>query len=568
MSHYPFYEKRNNIILPASWEFSFNRNQDIDAFDPAAQVFTDHLTLPGCFDAMEQFAGAKGTGCYKSSFRLDHAAKLRLHIGGMGLYCRIYCDGREIGRSNMPFTPLNFDFQADAGVHTLMIAINNICNEAKAPQFQLSVDFYAFGGIYYSFYLMEMPDFYIDRAYISMIDPAAGKIGVTLQFGGDVPAETDVRYSFDNAAEEKTFHCNIQDGKAYMEAVVPDPTLWTPDAPVLHTLHCEIEGDSITERFGLRSIEVKGREILLNGEPLKLFGFNRHEHHPDFGAALPGVIHLNDLMLIKKTGANFVRGSHYPQHQGFLDLCDELGILVWEEGLAWGKQTPEGMCDPLFIQSQLDNVRAMIGESRNHPSIIMWGYLNECNSFDEEPAKLYKSLTDMIHQLDPQRPVTFALLGRKDHIVFEYADIVSMNLYPGWYDTEEEEIRTIHLIEPVIKDYMAYLDNTPAAKDKPFIISEIGAAALYGNKDRFRARWTEGYQADHLEEVIRIVGENTRINGVALWMFSDTRTGMQGRVLRRPRGYNNKGVFDEHRNPKEAVCVVTQGFKKYLNKER
>ena len=178
------------------------------------------------------------------------------------------------------------------------------------------------------------------------------------------------------------------------------------------------------------------------------------------------------------------------------------------------------------------------------------------------PAEIARSISDGLFRASLVAKVNDKVVGMYEPI---NADATVEFLT---FDTEEEEIRTIHLIEPVIKDYMAYLDNTTATKDKPFIISEIGAAALYGNKDRFRARWTEGYQADHLEEVIRIVRENTRINGVALWMFSDTRTGMQGRVLRRPRGYNNKGVFDEHRNPKEAVCVVTQGFKKYLNKER
>ena len=318
----------------------------------------------------------------------------------------------------------------------------------------------------------------------------------------------------------------------------------------------------MTERFGLRKIEIRGRSLLLNGKPLKLLGVNRHEHHPDFGYALPDAIHVNDLMLMKQCGCNFVRGSHYPQNQHFLDCCDEMGILVWEEGLAWGRKPSPNLLNPVFRESQRNNLTAMIQASFNHPSVILWGFLNECASTETESKPVYAELAALVKRLDPCRPVTFAVVQTRDHQVFEFADVISMNCYPGWYDTDDEEIRTIDNIQPFLRDTIGYIDSLPETRDKPFIISEIGAAALPGFHDRFHARWTEEYQADYHQAVTEFVCGEDRVAGVALWMFCDARTGMQGRILRRPRGFNNKGIFDEYRRPKEAVAVVRKNFRR------
>ena len=519
------------------------------------------MPLPGCFDVFEQFAGKKGTGCYRTDFTLKKEALLRLHIGGMGLACRIFCDGKEVGSSHMPFTPLDFDFRAGAGCHTLLIAVDNRCDEEKIPQFQLECDFYAYGGVYYELSLSTLPEFRIERIQVTTLDLDTGCVKLEVRFGGDVPEETELSLSFDNGAEENVL-CRITDRRAVLERNVPFPRVWSPDSPALHCVRCAIRGDAVTERFGLRKIEIRGRSLLLNGKPLKLLGVNRHEHHPDFGYALPDAIHVNDLMLMKQCGCNFVRGSHYPQNQHFLDCCDEMGILVWEEGLAWGRKPSPNLLNPVFRESQRNNLTAMIQASFNHPSVILWGFLNECASTETESKPVYAELAALVKRLDPCRPVTFAVVQTRDHQVFVFADVISMNCYPGWYDTDDEEIRTIDNIQPFLRDTIGYIDSLPETRDKPFIISEIGAAALPGFHDRFHARWTEEYQADYHQAVTEFVCGEDRVAGVALWMFCDARTGMQGRILRRPRGFNNKGIFDEYRRPKEAVAVVRKNFRR------
>ena len=559
MSHYPYFDVREKIDLPENWDFAFLKKAPLEEIVPEELSFTDHLPLPGCFDVFETFAGQKGTGCYRTEFRLKKTSRLRLHLGGMGLSCRIFCDGKEIGGSRLPFTPLYFDFMVQAGKHVLLIAINNQCDEKRIPQFQLGCDFYAYGGIYYDLTLQILPDFHFERVKVSVLDLDAGLVELDVSFGGNLPERAALFIAFDDS-EAFTENCEIIDGHARIEAKIPTPRLWTPETPHLHCVRCEMEGDSIDERFGLRTIEVCGRNLLLNGKPLKLLGFNRHEHHPDFGYTLPDAIHVNDLMLMKKCGCNFIRGSHYPQNQGFLDRCDEMGFLVWEESLAWGKKPAEKMLDPVFREAERRNIAAMIRESINHPSVILWGFCNECASNEPEAIPVYKELTELVKKLDPSRPVTFAVIHSRNHVVFEFADVIAMNCYPGWYDTEDEEIRTIGNIKPFLKETLDYIDSFPESRNKPFIISETGADALPGFHDRFHARWTEEYQADFHREVTDFVCGEERVCGVALWMFCDARTGMQGRILRRPRGYNNKGVFDEYRRPKEAVSVITQAF--------
>eukprot|EP00434_Breviolum_minutum_P021155 symbB.v1.2.018667.t1/scaffold1455.1/size117749/3 len=127
-------------------------------------------------------------------------------------------------------------------------------------------------------------------------------------------------------------------------------------------------------RFGLRTVATKGREILLNGAPVKLFGFNRHELTSS--AVLSYEELLRDVQLLKEVGANFVRGAHYAQDQRFLDLCDEHGLLVWEEVLGW-QNTPQDFADGIFLMQSMKLADEMVAASVNHPSVIFFGFFNE-----------------------------------------------------------------------------------------------------------------------------------------------------------------------------------------------
>ncbi|CAE8672871.1 unnamed protein product, partial [Polarella glacialis] len=155
---------------------------------------------------------------------------------------------------------------------------------------------------------------------------------------------------------------------------VPGARTWSPSDPQLHSLTVSlrfgsVELDRVTVRFGLRTVTTSDSRILINGEPVLLLGVNRHESHPLGGIYLPHQQLIEDLKIIRELGANFVRGAHYSQDQRFLDLCDEFGVLVWEETMSW-QPSFEDLQDPIFMSQQLQMLDETIDASVNHPSVI------------------------------------------------------------------------------------------------------------------------------------------------------------------------------------------------------
>ena len=220
---------------------------------------------------------------------------------------------------------------------------------------------------------------------------------------------------------------------------LPGTLLWSPGEPNLHVIHAMLGEDDARERIGIRQIETDGRRLLVNGEPVRLIGFNRHEAHPQFGQAQPEALLISDVQQLRDMGCNFVRGSHYPQDIRFLDLCDEAGICVWQEAIGW-QHTAEHLTDENFVGAQLTNIEEMVAASANRPSVLLWGILNESESHVPACRPTYERLLGRLRELDPTRPVTYASNHPYDDVCFDLADVVSINRYPGWYFGGVEEV--------------------------------------------------------------------------------------------------------------------------------
>jgi len=290
---------------------------------------------------------------------------------------------------------------------------------------------------------------------------------------------------------------------------------------------------------------------------VKLLGYNRHESHPQFGPALPYSQLLADLQLLRDLGCNFIRGCHYPQDQRFLDLCDELGFLVWEETLGW-QQKEKHFLSLNYKTSHRMMVDEMVKASFNHPSVILWGFLNEGDSHTLAAAPVYREASEQLRRLDPTRLITYASNHPKDDLCYDFADVISHNIYPGWYGDTEVEDR-FSLILPAIRACLDHIDSH-GQKSKPYILSEIGCEALYGWRDPMNGFFTEEFQAEYLRIVCEEVSRNPRINGLALWHFADARTYQGAYAMGRPRAFNNKGTLDEYRRPKKSYGVVKKIF--------
>lgn len=557
MNAYPVYEKRTVRDLSGIWDFFFipKEMMKLDSFTPDGLQYDDFQIVPGCFDAAPKYASQRGTGVYRTFFNLSKSGKCLLRIGGVSLYAKFFVDGVEIGSNPLPYSGFECEFEATEGRHELVVAVSNAFDYKACPLFSSYYDFYAFGGILRSIEIHELPTNYLGRCHVTTLDIEKGRVDLKMEITSDEP-QAKVNISFDNKSCE-TYIVDIKDGISNIVLDVPDFKLWSPESPSMHSVTIDMPTDKITESFGIRKVEVVGNKILINGNEFIARGYNRHESHPEAGSAVPECVMMEDIQILKDLNCNFVRGSHYPQSQMFLDMCDRAGIVVWEETIAWNDDA-DHLADPAFEKAQLEQLKLMIHNSYNHPSIIMWGFMNETSSEKTESYPLIEKLVKTSKTLDSSRPVTFASARCDNDICFGLVDIISTNVYPGWYGCNHDDERQYEKVKPRLAEVQAI-----AAKyNKPWIISEIGAAAIYGCRDRMNGPWSEEFQTKLISEVCDFVNESDYKPGLALWQFTDIRTYSSSGHLNRARGFNNKGSLDEYRRPKAACSLVREKFKK------
>ena len=243
---------------------------------------------------------------------------------------------------------------------------------------------------------------------------------------------------------------------------------------------------------------------------------------------------------------NCIRGCHYPQSEELLSLCDRLGILVWEESLGWGNNEA-ALTDPEFQARQIRETRNMAVKSVNHPSVIIWGFLNEARTDLEAARPLVKSLAETLREFDPSRPVTYGTCRLAKDVCLDLVDVISFNTYPCWYGFDQSQFCNKDDIRKNLSELVDF-SSKPEYREKPLLISEIGAEALpgiYGGQ-----RWSEEYQADLLETVVRFVLGSDRCSGTILWQYCDTRTFLSNCSQSAAGGFNSKGLLDRYRNPK------------------
>lgn len=561
MNAYPCYAKRKYEILDGIWEFCFlGESEDADSVVLELISYDDYMPVPGVFDATPKYAGKRGIALYRRKVDVSPDSRLKLKLGGVGFWCRVFWDSKIVGSVDLPYSGVELEFpSSEKEEHELVILIDNRYDFKRTPLIHQYYDFYGYGGIYRSVELHQLPECSFDRVSVTTLDISSGLLSIDIAMTGKVPAEIAFEVRFDRG-ESKSFTGTPNNGHIKLNLNVPYFNLWSPEKPNLHTVTVSTADDEITERFGIRSISACKGQIYLNGEVQKLLGYCRHESHPEFGPVQPPPLLIEDLQYLKDLGCNFIRGVHYPQDQRFLDLCDQMGFFVWEESMGWGNRE-EHFADKGFCDAQIRQTRLMVRNSYNHPSIIIWGFLNEGPSNLESSRDLYTFLFSTVREEDSSRLVTYASFKGKSDLFFEMADIVSLNTYPGWYAWDLEKVRPLDEIIPSLENFIGYLDSG-SLKDKPFIVSEIGAGAIYGWHDRLRAHWSEEYQADYLDIVCNHAVDNRRISGIAVWHFMDARTYASSYALSRPRTINDKGTLDEYRRPKLSYERVKLAFNK------
>jgi len=205
------------------------------------------------------------------------------------------------------------------------------------------------------------------------------------------------------------------------------------------------------------------------------------------------------------------------------------------------------------------HLEQMVDLSYNHPSIIMWGFLNEGDSSIPEAEEIYTCLIHLLRQKDTSRLITYATDKLLKDLFISLVDVISINIYPGWYADDPDSYRPLQEISKKLSEFKENLVQRGYSQT-PVLISEIGAGAIYGWRDPLNGPWTEVYQADYLETACKVILGSERWLGVSIWQFCDCRTYPTSRSLWRPRGFNNKGIVDEYRRPKLAFQRVKELF--------
>ncbi len=538
---------RATIPLNGIWNFRFFEGTFLEEIDENTVAFDSFASVPGNFDILPETLCKRGCGVYSRTFTLEHEICAILKVDGISLRGRFKIDGREIGVTPLPYSGVTFETgRLAAGTHTLTAVIDNYFSPEKMKLFLPFYDFYAFGGFHRGIELVTLPEGpALDRVQVRTADYRNGKVTLRAIFRtGSAPLE--IRFDTESA-----FHA-IENGA---EVAVPGFKLWSPESPNLHFVEVKAGSDRITETFGIREVKVGPDGLRLNGKPVYLKGFNRHESHPAAGSATTESMMLNDLQNLKALNCNFVRGCHYPQSQTFLDLCDKMGFLVWEESLGWGN-TRTQLADPEFMALQEEQTRLMVRNSINHPSVVIWGFLNEFDSASQEGRTLCQQLMAAIREEDSSRPGTFASNHATTDLCFDLVDLIAFNTYPGWIQEEYREDPP-EAIGPNLDEILGYCRKF----NKPVMVSEMGTCALYGEHDPAGAQWTEEFQAQYLDEVIRQVKKRP-LCGITIWQMNDAKSyHRKGANIRcKPLALNLAGVFDPYRRPKLAAQTVKQLF--------
>jgi beta-glucuronidase len=357
---------------------------------------------------------------------------------------------------------------------------------------------------------------------------------------------------------------------------VPDVHPWEPGDGYLYELEASLLStsgeviDSYRQPVGVRTVEVRGKQFLINGNPFYFKGFGKHEDAAVRGKGHDDVLMVHDFALLEWIGANSFRTSHYPYAEEVLDYADRHGVVVIAETAAVGlnlnlgggvftsgKKVSTFSPDTVGDEAQrvhLQAIQELVARDKNRPSVVLWSVANEPDDVQPEARDYFAPLAAETRRLDPTRPVAYAnaLLGPPDQcVVTDLFDVILLNRYSGWYfgpgdlETAETGLET-------------ELRQWAELHDKPIIITEYGADTYPGLRSIVPSPWTEEYQAELLDVYHRVFDRVDAVVGEQVWTFADFAT-MPG--VFRVDG-NKKGIFTRDRRPKTAAYHLRRRWRK------
>lgn len=514
---------------------------------------TQAITLPHTWNAVDGQDGGndyyRGACIYEKTFprpEPEEGGRAVLEFLGAAMTADIYLNGQHLAHHEGGYSTFRVDItDALADENRLIVEVDNSVNDRVYPQ---KADFTFYGGLYRDVNLITVPAVHFELCkdgtpgikVTPVVDLERKSVAVTVETWqvGEGAVTVSV------AGQIKTV-CPV-DGHAVAEFTLENVRLWDGvDDPHLYTAAAKLDsGDEISTRFGCRKFEIDPqRGFLLNGRSYPLRGVSRHQDRVGIGNALTPDMHREDMGFVKEIGANTVRLAHYQHSREFYDLCDENGIVVWAE-IPYITQHMGG-----GRQNTLNQMRELIIQNYNHPSIAVWGLSNEitaASAVNEELLENHRALNGLCHELDPTRPTTMAnvLMLETDSPILDIPDVNSYNLYFGWYVGELEQN------EEFFDAWHAKYPNRPMG------LSEYGADAnpQFQTSQPERGDYSEQYQCVYHEHILRVIEERPWLWATHVWNLFDFAA--DGRDEGGRHGVNQKGLVSFDRKLKKDAFYL------------
>ena len=544
-----YYDYRMN---PTPWGFFRNAKpqqpEDLIEYDfdtsPTMPIPSDWNTRD------ERLFFYEGTVWFKRSFDFHPAPGRRylLYFGAVNYEAIVYVNGKKVGRHIGGFTPFNYDVteQLQEGENTVIVKVDNKRHADNVPT-QI-FDWWNYGGITRDVLLVDVPPVYVENYRLQLLSREDRRVGFSVRLNKSEEGHK-VTLRIPELKIEKTV-TTLADGTASL-SMKAKPQLWSPENPKLYKVEIACDGETMTDDIGFRTIETRGKQILLNGKPIFLRGVSMHEEKPFGGGRANSAADARTLLSwAKELGCNFVRLAHYPHNEYMVREAEKMGIMVWSSfPVYW---TISGGNETTYDNAR-QQLTDMISRDHNRANVIIWSIANETPHGQHREAFLSR-LAQEARRLDNSRLISMAMevtSASNYHNLLQdnmsaYVDVISFNQYIGWYRDVNDA--------PKMTWEIPY--------DKPVIVSEFGGGAKYGLHGAKNQRWTEEFQENLYRENTAMLDKIDGLAGTTPWILKDFRS--PRRVLNGIQDYyNRKGLFSDKGEKKKAFYVMKAWYEKH-----
>ena len=554
---------------------------------------TRSIAVPGSWN--DQFTDSRdylGTAWYEKEIFIPNSwkgQKIFVRIGSANYASKVYLNGKSVGvheGGNLPFV---FDISSLVNwdqANRITIQLENILKPTRVPTGggvaggmfssnpKANFDFFPYAGLQRDvwLYTVQKESNIQDITVQTGFEKTTGSVSVKIDTQGKA-TKGKVIISGNNKVYESDFVISNKVANATIS--IPDVRLWSCEDPFLYKVTVTISDaksvlDTYSLETGVRTISTNDKQILLNGKPVFLKGFGKHEDFPIIGRGVSNPIIIKDYSLLKWVGANSYRTSHYPYDEEYMNMADREGILIINEipavGLYFHGDKEELKLRQIACKKYIEE---LITRDKNHPSVIMWSVANEpfpeginlspkdVKKADPQSVVLFKELFDLVKRLDPTRLKTLVGVMGGPIEWLELSDVVCINRYWGWY-TNQGDIKT------GAKLLSDELDELYSKLKKPIVITEFGADTFPGMHADQAEMFTEEYQVQFIKAYLDVADSKDFVSGMHVWAFADFKTGQS---VIRFGGMNYKGVFTRDRKPKMAAHYLRERWNKKTDKE-